>query len=234
VGLIAVGTVVALLGGYLIAAATFAHTVPFTKTKARPAAASSPLHSPRPAPKPTQHPTPAPTGPTLAAGVAPVVQLLPGDIDDPATQCQNDPPPWPWDMPGRVTALNCTDPGLAKGKVYAYQMDSQADYEATWQSYNKVFGFTGGNLGTNCPPAKGQMGTTGANSKFFPPRTGQVLECEMVPASNGSPQPVYTWTYPTEDAFIVAVGAPNSSFAALDAWWSNRSGPVASPSPAAS
>src|SRR6266567_3067685 len=116
-GLIAAGTAVALIGGYLIAA-TFAHTFPFTKS--RPVAARFPVHLTRPTPKPTQPATPAPTGHTLAAGVAPLVQLLPGDIDDPATQCQNDPPPWPWDMPGRVAALNCTDPGLAKGKVYAY------------------------------------------------------------------------------------------------------------------
>ena len=88
--------------------------------------------------------------------MAPLVQLLPGDIDDPATQCQPDPPPYGWDMPGRVAALLCTDPGLPKGsQLYAYQMDSQADYEATWQSFNKVVGFTGASPGPDCPPAKG-------------------------------------------------------------------------------
>jgi hypothetical protein len=218
-----------LIGGYLIAAVTFVHTFPFAKAKPRPVAASSPIHSARPAPKPA----PTPTGPVLAAGVAPLIQLLPGDIDDPATQCQADPPPWPWDMPGRVAALACTDPGLPKGKIYAYQMDSQADYEATWQSYSKVAGFTGASPGQDCPPAKGGVGTFPTDSKMFPHQPGQVLWCEMVDVGNG-PQPTYTWTLPSEDTFFVAAGAPKSSFAALDKWWSNDSLPMTAPRPSAS
>jgi hypothetical protein len=229
-GLIAAATAVALIGGYLIAA-TFAHTFPFTKS--RPVAASSPAQSPRPTPKPTRSATPTPTGPRLAAGVAPLVQLLPVDIGDPTTQCQTDPPPYSWDMPGRVTALACNDPGLPKGKLYAYQMDSQADYEATWQSYSKVAGFTGSSPGQDCPPAKGGVGTFPTDSKMFPHQSGQVLWCVMVDAGNG-PQPTYTWTLPGEDAFFVAAGAPKSSFAALDKWWRNNSLPLASPSPSAS
>ena len=225
--LIAGVTAVALIGGYLIAA-TVAHTFPFTKS--RPAAA----HSARPAPKPTQRATPTPTGRTLAAGVAPLIQLLPGDIDDPATQCQPDPPPYGFDMPGRVEALVCTDPGLPKGsQVYAYQLDNHADYEATWQSFNKVIGFDSANAGPNCPPAKGGVGTFPTDSKMFPHRSGQVLWCVMVDVGNG-PQPVYTWTLPSEDAFFVAAGAPKSSFAALDKWWSNSSLPMTAPSPSAS
>ena len=165
--------------------------------------------------------------------MAPLVQLLPGDIGDPTTQCQTDPPPYSWDMPGRVAALACTDPGLPKGKLYAYQMDSQADYEATWQSYSKVAGFTGASPGQDCPPAKGGVGTFPTDSKMFPHQPGQVLWCVMVDVGNG-PQPTYTWTLPSEDAFFVAAGAPNSSFAALDKWWSNDSLPMTSPSPAAS
>jgi hypothetical protein len=230
-GLIAAGAAVALTGGYLIAAATVAHTFPFTK--ARPVAASSLVHSARPAPKPTKPATPTPTGPTLAAGVTPLLQLLPEDIGDPATQCQPDPPPYSWDMPGRVTALACTDPGLIKGKVYAYQMDSQADYEATWQSYSKVVGFTSSSPGPDCPPAKGGVGTFATDSKMFPHQPGQVVWCVMVDVGNG-PQPTYTWTLPTEDAFFVAAGAPNSSFAAMDRWWSNYSLPMSAPSPSAS
>ena len=229
-GLIAGVTAVALIGGYLIAA-TVAHTFPFTKSRL--VAASSRVHSPGPTPKPTHPVTPTPTGPRLAAGVAPLVQLLPGDIGDPTTQCQNDPPPYSWDMPGRVAALACTEPGLPKGKLYAYQMDSQADYEATWQSYSKVAGFTGASPGQDCPPAKGGVGTFPTDSKMFPHRSGQVLWCVMVDVGNG-PQPTYTWTLPSEDAFFVAAGAPKSSFAALDKWWSNNSLPMTAPSPSAS
>ena len=136
-------------------------------------------------------------------------------------------------MPGRVAALVCTDPGLAKGKIYAYQLDSQADYEATWQSYSKVAGFTSASPGQDCPPAKGGVGTFPTDSKMFPHRPGQVLWCVMVDAGNG-PQPTYTWTLPSEDAFFVAAGAPKSSFAALGKWWSSNSLPLAAPSPSAS
>ena len=165
--------------------------------------------------------------------MTPLVRLLPGDIGDPTTQCQNDPPPYSWDMPGRVAALECTDPGLPKGKVYAFQMDSQTDYEATWASYSKVVGFSEASPGQDCPPAKGGVGTYPTDSKMFPHQSGQVLWCEMVDAGNG-PQPVYTWTLPSEDAFFVAAGAPKSSFAALDKWWSNDSLPMTAPSPSAS
>jgi hypothetical protein len=71
-------------------------------------------------------------------------------------------------------------------------------------------------------------------AKWFPPRPGQLLECVTVRDNNGPPQPVYTWTLPTEDAFIAAVGPPNSSFAPLEAWFASRSMPLASPSPSAS
>jgi hypothetical protein len=167
--------------------------------------------------------------------VAPLLQLLPGDIDDPATQCQNDPPPYSWDMTGRVAAMVCTDPGLPKGsELHAYQLDSQADFEAAWQSFNKVIGFTSADAGSNCPPAKGGEGTAPMHSKWFPPRAGQLLECLTVPDDNGKPHPVFTWTFPTEDTFIAAVGPANSSFAALVAWFTSASMPLAAPSPAAS
>ncbi len=233
-GLIAGGTVVALLGGYMIAA-TFVHTFPFAKAKAHSVAAVSPLHSLRPAVKPTQPATSAPTGPALDAGVAPLVQLLPSDVDDPATQCQNDPPPYSWDMTGRVAALQCNDPGLPKGsELHAYQLDNQADFEAAWQSFNKVIGFSAADAGSNCPPAKGGEGTTPIHAKWFPPRAGQLLECLTVQDDNGTPHPVFTWTFPTENTFIAAVGPTNSSFDALITWFTSASMPMASPSPVAS
>jgi hypothetical protein len=231
-GLIAAGVAVALMIVYL-PAALVAHSFPFAK--ARPAAAPSSAHSARPAPKNTRPATSAPTGPVLAAGVAPLGQLLPGDIDDPATQCQNDPPPYSWDMTGRVAALSCSDPGLPKGtEVHAYQLDSQAHLEAAWQSFNKVIGFSSADAGSDCPPAKGGEGTAPMHSKWFPPRAGQVFECLTVQDTNGKPQPLITWTFPTEDTFIVVVGPDNSSFAPLLKWFGSASMPMASPSPEAS
>jgi hypothetical protein len=171
----------------------------------------------------------------LAAGVAPLAQLLPGDIDDPATQCQNDPPPYSWDMTGRVAALFCSDPGLPKGtEVHAYQLDSQAHFEAAWQSFNKVIGFSSADAGGDCPPAKGGEGTAPMHSKWFPPRAGQVFECLTVQDTNGKPQPLITWTFPTEDTWVVVVGPDSSSFAPLMTWFGSASMPLASPSPGAS
>jgi hypothetical protein len=165
--------------------------------------------------------------------VAPLTQLLPQDIDDPATQCSDMTPPFQWKMPGLVQALSCTDPGLAKGQVYAFQVDSHADFEATWQNYNKWWGITSLTPGSNCPPAAGGAGTVGFHNHYFPSRAGQVLECEEVGSGKGA-QPAYTWAYPTEDAFIVAQGPELSSFSALDKWWTNNSAPLSSPNPSAS
>jgi hypothetical protein len=169
----------------------------------------------------------------LAAGVAPVLQLLPQDIDDPATQCSDMTPPFQWKMPGLVRAMSCTDPGLPKGQVYAFQVDSHTDFETTWQNYNKWWGISGQTPGPNCPPASGGTGTVGFHNNFFPSRAGQVLECEEVGSGSGA-QPAYTWAYPTEDAFIVAQGADLSSFSTLDKWWTNNSAPLNSPNPSAS
>ena len=130
-------------------------------------------------PKPTQPATPTPTGRTLAAGVAPLIQLLPGDIDDPATQCQPDPPPYGFAMPGRVEALACTDPGLPKGsQLYAYQLDNHADYEATWRSFNKVIGFSGTGRGTRLPACEGRPGDR--------PHEGEMVPAASWPAARSA------------------------------------------------
>jgi hypothetical protein len=175
-------------------------------------------------------PAASPTGPALAAGVAPLTQLLPSDINDPATQCTAMSSPFQWEMPGLVQSLSCTDPGLPKGQVYAFQMSSHSNFEAAWQNYNKWWGIGSLSPGTNCPPVPGRAGIVGFRNRFFPLHPGQVLECRTV-ASGSNIQPAYTWAYPTEYAFIVAQGAPGSSFSALDSWWRQSSAPVSSPEP---
>ena len=91
--------------------------------------------------------------------MAPLIQLLPGDIDDPATQCQNDPPPYGWDMPGRVAALVCTDPGLPKGTGLRVPAGQPGRLRGHLAELNKVVGFSGADAGPDCPPAKGGEGT---------------------------------------------------------------------------
>jgi hypothetical protein len=191
--------------------------------------------TPTPVPSMTWSPAATPE-PTLAGGVTPLLQLLPQDVTDPTTQCSAVKKP-DWKSPGLVSGLTCDDPDLPNGSVSAYQMDSNADYSKTWQNFNAWSRFDVSTAGSNCPPSgSGAQGITPWNSKAgFPTKQGQVLECW----TDSKAAPVYVWTLPTQDAFIIAVGADGSTFKALDAWWRNASSspanaPTATPSPQAS
>ncbi len=201
---------------------------------------NSPKVKPTPTPTPpvthsaTQKPSPTPTNTGTSTGLASLTSLLPQDIDDPATQCKAQSPPFNWTMPGLVQALTCTDPGLPSGYVYAYQVKTAADYQTTFANYNKWWGFDTSTAGSNCPPGNSTsaQGTTAWHDNFFPARDGQVLECEWVGTGSTLNEPAYTWTFPTENAFIVGQGAANTAFSALDTWWTNNASPLASPTPA--
>jgi hypothetical protein len=171
-------------------------------------------------------PKPHKRAPILASGVTPLVNLLPQDIADPATECSPDKAPQ-WKSPGLVSALVCNDPGLPNGAMSVYQLDSRADYQATWQNFNAWSSFDVTTAGTNCPPSRsGAQGiTTWSNQSGFPQTLGQVLECWT--GSNAAP--IYVWSMPTQDAFIIAVGADGSSFKALDDWWISNSPPAKAP-----
>jgi serine/threonine protein kinase len=205
---IAVTTVVVLY----LAVAAVAHTPPFAKS-------TPPLAGPT-------HPATAAASPSLPPGVASLTQLLPSDIDDPATQCQAHTPPF--HVPGLAQSLTCIDPGLPGGDIFAYQANGPANYQTAFLNFNIWSAFYISTAGSTCPPAgrsKQAQGTTPWHDNYFPSRTGQVLECQWA-----SGQPTYIWTFPTEDAFIVAVGA--TTFSALDSWWRENQQPLTSPSPA--
>jgi len=223
--------------GLVIVFLIVAGVVAFSKSS-HTTAAPGPTRTSAPA-KPTHSPTATPS-PTLilAAGVTPLLQLLPQDIADPTTQCSPDKKP-SWTSPGLVSGLSCNDPDLASGYVDAYQLDNRADYNATWQNFNTWSRFDESTAGPNCPPS-GSSGQgihtwdTTSSGGGFPSMQGQVLECWT--GANGAP--IYVWTMPTQDAFIIAVGADGSSFKALDNWWtssnSSPANPPASPSPQSS
>ncbi len=223
---VAIGAVIVLY----LAVAAVAHIAPFPKASPKPTPTPAPVRSHVPTPTPSTSPAPASS---LAAGVAPLVQLLPADLDDPATQCHPFTPSFT--VPGLTQALSCVDPGLPGGLINAYQVNSSASYTAAWAAYNKWWGFDNDTPGSACPPASTNTqaeGTTGWNDKLYPAQQGQVLECEWVGSGSTLNEPSYTWTYPTEDAFIVAQGAPNSAFSALDSWWTDNAEPLAAPTPA--
>jgi TIR domain len=170
-----------------------------------------------------------------ATGVAPLTRLLPADITDPAAQCSPYEPPYSWQMPGLIQALACNDPGLPNGEVYAFQMESSASFQLSWDNFNSWWGFDLSQAGGNCPPAgSNRQGAHSFASENFPLRAGQVVECQAVSARSGggSSAPAYAWALPSEDTFFVAQGADGSSFTALNSWWTNNSTPT-SPRPLA-
>jgi hypothetical protein len=220
--------VIVVLGGYVGAAAA-THLFPFRRSTAAPL--------PRPTIRVTHHPaTPSPTPtPTstvaaLPAGKATLTALLPGVLDDPASQCSPILPPYHWAMSGVVQALQCDQvPGLHNGTVFAFQLDSASNYLSAWGNYNQWWGFNGSSAGTSCPPSSATgAGTVSWSGHFFPQHDGQVLECEEVSGN----QPAYTWTIPSEFTFIAAQGAPGSSFSSLQTWWTQDAGPNTAPTPA--
>jgi hypothetical protein len=225
-------TVAAAVAGvlviYVIAAAA-AHAFPFT-THTTPTSSPAPAHTTH-RPTPLRTPTASPS-PTLPAGVAPLTQLLPGDLGGTATQCEKLKPPYHWKMPGLVQALGCADPSLPGGIIEAFQTDNSADFLTSWQSFDNWWGFDPTTAQNTCPPAGSNgEGTYPFENGYFPSADNQVVQCEWV--GQKGDKPAYAWAYPTENAFFLAVGAEGSSFAALDNWWKNNSLPTASPSPSA-
>ncbi len=163
------------------------------------------------------HPT-VPASAAQASSPSPLTsltQLLPQDVRHPSAQCSPHPPPFA--APGLIQGLTCNDPGLTNGVITAYQLNTFAGYQAAWASFNNWWGFISSDGGATCPPDKSGLGTTPWTGGSFGTRVGQVLECQYV--GSNLDVPAYAWTYPTENAFIVAQGAPNSTFDALNSWW---------------
>lgn len=212
-GLLWGGAAAAVVVVYLVIAAT-ANAFPFSTTKPTPAPTPKPtVTSPKPPPSAA---TPKPTL-ALAAGVDPLTSFMPSDLVDLSTEC-NPQRGIPWTNPGLVTALQCLDPNLAAGQVFGYQVDSDADYAKAWANYNAWAKF-GVSDTVDCPPGSGE--SQGGPGKWwndnYPQRDGQVLEC-----FSSDSGPVYVWTYPTEDAFIVAQPPKSWTFATLETWWKNN------------
>ena len=175
-----------------------------------------------------------PTGsPTVGV---PSLVGLPADIIDPATQCSPYKPPYAWPMPGLIQALSCHAPGLPHGEVYAFQLKNSASFQLSWDNFNRWWHFDLAQAGHSCPPAgRHRQGARSFTSSDFPPRPGQVLECQAISARSGGggSAPAYAWALPSEDTFFVAQGADGSSFTALDSWWTSNVTPT-SPHPSPS
>jgi hypothetical protein len=193
----------------------------------------TPIHTHTSSPTPSPSPTPIRTGLALAPGIAPLVQLLPSDVNP--ANCHPIKEKAGWGTPGLVQQLNCYDSALPNGRIYAYQFDSSTDYTASWSDFNTWWPFKPPS-GSSCPPSSGDTQGmtpwfdtgTGGNG-YYPTTTGQTLECGFLGSKDN--QPAYAWSFPTEDAYIVALGNPGMSLSGLQTWWANNSDPNSSPSP---
>ena len=224
-GLFLGGGVAAVTVLYLIVAAV-AQTFPFSNAEASPTRTTPPVVHPstsspvtrRPASSPSASLSLSPTPSPLPAGVKPLKVLLPYDITDAATQCVEQ-AKIPWTNPGLVKAMECDAPDMAGGQIFGYQLGSAADYNQAWANYNAWAQF-GSSSSENCPPpsAASQGGPSEWSGPRFAQRSGQVLECFT--SNSGR---VYAWTYPAENAFIVAQPPKSWSFSKLETWWEGNS-----------
>jgi hypothetical protein len=204
-GLFLGGGAAAAIVLYLVIAAV-ASTFPFAKAK------------PAPTPAQTQDPTTTGSLAALPAGLKPVKVLLPTDIQDASTECVQQ-AKIPWTNPGLVNAFECLTPDMPNGQVFGYQLDSTADYNQAWANYNKWANF-GTSSTRTCPPSGSsrQAGPGEWGGPRFAQRAGQVLECFT--SDSG---PVYVWTYPTQNAFIIAQPDKSWTFSKLETWWEKYS-----------
>jgi hypothetical protein len=233
-GLFLGGGVAAVIVLYLVIAAV-ASTFPFAKPKPTPtstptlqptvttslkatSSASSSASASASASSSSASPTASGSLAALPAGVKALKVLLPTDIQDAGTECAEQ-TKIPWTNPGLVTADSCTAPDMPNGQIFGYQMDSAADYKQAWANYNTWSDFGTSNT-VACPPGSGQ--SQGGPGEWWGPRfpkmSGQVLECFT--SSSG---PVYVWTYPTENAFVVAQPPKSWTFSKLETWWEDNS-----------
>jgi hypothetical protein len=215
-----------------LAVAAVAKIAPFSSSKVTPT--SAPSHTSPPVTK-----SPKSTPNPLAAGVAPLIQLVPSDVNP--ANCKATAKPH-WSSPGLVNSLQCYDSALGSDgdSIFAYQMNSSAHYAASWANFNTWASFSA-RSGSGCPPSGSKTqgsvpwnDTGSGGGGYYPAAAGQTLECGYFFANtHNQSEPTYAWSFPSEDAYVIAIGDANSTLSQLQSWWSANADPNASPSPAA-
>jgi hypothetical protein len=215
-----------------LAVAAVAKIAPFSSSKVTPT--SAPSHTSPPVTK-----SPKSTPNPLAAGVAPLIQLVPSDVNP--ANCKATAKPH-WSSPGQVNSLQCYDSALGSDgdSIFAYQMNSSAHYAASWANFNTWASFSA-RSGSGCPPSGSKTqgsvpwnDTGSGGGGYYPAAAGQTLECGYFFANtHNQSEPTYAWSFPSEDAYVIAIGDANSTFSQLQSWWTANADPNASPSPAA-
>jgi hypothetical protein len=166
------------------------------------------------------------TGPTQ------LMQLLTRVLYQNADECHSTQAPRQWSMPGLTQALQCTDPRLTGGSIYAYQLSSDANFQAAWRSFNQWWQFISASAGKTCPPPQGTaQGVVSSINIGLDHVDRQVWECAVMVLGPNKRVPAYAWDFPDIGAFLIAEGAAGSSFSALAAWQNLAApGPSSAPS----
>jgi hypothetical protein len=165
---------------------------------------------------------PAPSGNAKSSLMA----LLPSGLKhcDPLTSSQI-----PTEMTGIIASAACDAPQLgAKSSAFAYEFDNAADYATSLKNLNAFKEFVPTSPPVGCPisTSSADRGANQWGNNIFPPKSGQILECEMT-AANGKGAnniPDFLWTLPTKRVIFEAEGDPGSTMQHLDAWWKSHSG----------
>jgi hypothetical protein len=223
-----IGSAVLGAAAIYLVTATIVHAPPFSGGASILGAASGTPSAASGSTAPAPGRASAPAGRHLATGVPSIAQYLPADVNA-VSQCQPT-QGIQWKNPGLVESFDCSDPDLAApgggtdGFVEAFQMDSYQHFSSAWRNFNGWFGFTRSQ--GSCPLASPNgSGLTGWTARSHPPRSDQVLECADSGTSYNiaGDQEIYAWTYPAEDAFMIAVAPSNWSGSQLGAWWKQNS-----------
>jgi len=132
----------------------------------------------------------------------------------------------PSGLVGLVDEENCSLPNLGKDSyVYGYIFDNAQDYAASLATYNAFKQIVPTTPGVGCPTSNDtDNGSVGWSNKAFPSASGQVIECTMEATSSSATTnnvPDYVWTVPSKYVILSAFGAPGTTMAALDTWWTN-------------
>jgi AAA domain-containing protein len=173
--------------------------------------------------------------PFARSGSSPLMQLLAADLSQNGRDCRSTQAPSQWSTPGLVQALKCNDPRLKGGSVYGYQLSSEANFRAAWQSFNQWWGFLSASAGKECPPHGTAQGVITSADAGLGQANQQVQECALMTLSAHKTVPAYAWDFPDVNAFLVAEGATGAPFSALDTWLNPPPpGRLASPSRSAS
>jgi hypothetical protein len=126
---------------------------------------------------------------------------------------------------GLTASRDCSDnTDLPGTNVRAYEFGNPSDYQASFNAYKQVVGFT--SLVQGCPPpSNDENGTRAWFTPNYPQQAGQFVDCGLIVFGSNQNAPTYVWTIPSRQTFVRAAASSNTSFAELNTWFNNHALP---------